>query len=134
MSQSDSELSELDDYGFEEDEEGMDEPDNIEAEDDDVSMSDVECEFVGISSVLSEDQYTNMIRNCAAGADEDDGGLDDGDLGVGSSGKGKGKAAYQVDYTPLSKRDLEAEMKKEISHVASALSLKVSLKVWLVAE
>lgn len=41
-------------------------------------------------------------------------------------GKGKGRAPYQVDYTPLSKEDLAAEMKKEINHVASALSLNVS--------
>lgn len=43
------------------------------------------------------------------------------------SGKGKGKAAYQVDYMPLSPKDLEAEMKKEIEHVASALSVNVRI-------
>lgn len=47
MSNSDSDLSELDDYAFDEDE-GLDTQDNIEAEegDDDVSMSDVECKLV----------------------------------------------------------------------------------------
>lgn len=45
------------------------------------------------------------------------------------SGKGKGKASYQVDYTPLSPKDLENEMRKEISHVAGALSLKVSIRL-----
>jgi hypothetical protein len=46
MSNSDSDLSELDDYAFDEDE-GLDTQDNIEADegDGDVSMSDVECEF-----------------------------------------------------------------------------------------
>ena len=43
------------------------------------------------------------------------------------SGKGKGKAAYQVDFVPLSPKDLEAEMKKEIDHVASTLSVNVRI-------
>lgn len=100
MSNSDSDLSELDDYAFDEDE-GLDEQDTMEAEegDGDVSMSEVESDGF-----------------------EDDGGLDDGDM-IQVTGKGKGKAAYQVDYTPLSPKDLEAEMKREIDHVAGTLSV-----------
>lgn len=45
MSNSDSDLSELDDYAFDEDE-GLDEGDNIDdqPDDGDASMSDLECE------------------------------------------------------------------------------------------
>jgi hypothetical protein len=57
--------------------------------------------------------------------------IDSQDMLIGSNGgpggaKGKGKAsAYSVDYTPLSSEELLDEMKKEIGHVAGALSLKV---------
>ena len=57
--------------------------------------------------------------------------IDSLDMLKGSNGgaggaKGKGKAsAYSVDYTPLSSEELLDEMKKEIGHVAGALSLKV---------
>ena len=72
-------------------------------------------------------------------------GYDDDGSSVGESGfdaigdiaadvKGKGKAtSYNVDYSVLSRVDLAREMKKEIDHVASALSLKVrisSLDCW----
>lgn len=66
------------------------------------------------------------LSQTAGDYEDDDGGLDDGDM-IQLSGKGKGKASYQVDYTPLSPKDLENEMKKEISHVAGALSLKVRM-------
>lgn len=55
---------------------------------------------------------------------DDEAGFDGGDLVLLPSSKGK-RAAYQVDYFPLSKVDLAREMKKEIDHVAGALSLKV---------
>jgi len=66
--------------------------------------------------------------------DEDMIGYDDDGSSVGESGfdaigdiaadvKGKGKAtSYNVDYSVLSRVDLAREMKKEIDHVASALS------------
>ena len=41
-----------------------------------------------------------------------------------ASGKGK-RAAYQVEYSALSKHELAKEMKKEIDHVAGALSVNV---------
>lgn len=47
MSNSDSDLSELDDSAFDEDDEVLEEMDNIEdqPDDGDVSMSDLECEW-----------------------------------------------------------------------------------------
>lgn len=49
-------------------------------------------------------------------------------------GKGKGRAPYQVDYTVLSPKELEEGMRREISHVASALSLNVSWPCWMLVD
>ena len=54
---------------------------------------------------------------------DDEAGFDIGEV-YSAAAKGK-RAAFQVNYEPLSKADLTKEMKKEIDHVAGALDLKV---------
>lgn len=57
---------------------------------------------------------------------DDASSVDGDDQFIVSAGNPGGKANYQVDYTAISKTDLQKEMAKEIGHVASALSLNVS--------
>ncbi|CAD6568461.1 MAG: hypothetical protein CYPHOPRED_002569 [Cyphobasidiales sp. Tagirdzhanova-0007] len=104
MSGSDSDLSDLGPEYGDEDEMMQASSEEEELDEDRGMMSDGDNEI---------DDYDDDVTSV------DEAGFDAVDVG---SGKGKG-ASYQVDYTALSKHDLAKEMKKEIDHVAGALSL-----------
>ncbi|KAL7007946.1 hypothetical protein EMMF5_002595 [Cystobasidiomycetes sp. EMM_F5] len=65
----------------------------------------------------SEDELEGPVYS------DDASSVDGDDQFIVSAGNPGGKANYQVDYTAISKTDLQKEMAKEIGHVASALSL-----------
>lgn len=71
--------------------------------------------------MIAVDDYDDEVTSV-----DDEAGFDAGEVYSSAAAKGK-RAAFQVDYQPLSKTDLAKEMKKEIDHVAGALDLKVRL-------